>query len=195
MAFILGAVKDQIMAGGPMTEVLGHIWSDDFQCPGDHFSRKLTDAEEQLWAGHSCVKSDGDVHVINGRLPDGVYYVGPKECPEVITVTLEWEGDEMGGSRYYYPSPDGPCVPILGYDDELFYDSSVCAKWEERARLRNFIEGSTTGARIRENLLHRVAQAAKARAQIDADQLERQRLWREEQTAEILGGNAPKYGW
>jgi hypothetical protein len=194
-AEILESTKLGLGAGVPLAEALAHIWSDDFQCPGGHFSRKLTDVEEQLWAGHSCVKPDGNVHFVNGRLPDGVYYVGLKECPEFIGITLEWEGDDMGGSRYYYPSADGPCVEALGYDDEPFYDSTVCAKWEERARLRNLLEGSTTRQRIYENLLHRVAVARRTREQVDAEQAERQRLWREEQTAEILGGSAPKYGW
>lgn len=169
---VLESVRAGLGAGVPLAEALAHVWSDDYQCPGGHWSRKLTYEEEEATHGHHCLR-EGEVVFIEGRPPKGVYFVGEKECPETITITLDWEGDDMGGSRYYYPVADGPCVESLGYDDEKFYDSQLLAKWEERARMRNLLEGSTTRQRIWQNRIARAAQAQEERERREEEEAER----------------------
>lgn len=187
VAFILEAVKDQLLAGGPLTEVLGYIWSDDFQCPGGHYSRKLTWDEDKRKAWYTDI-TDGSYGLEEDWLPEGVVYVGEKDCPETIEITLESDHDGYGGNPHYYPVADGPCVEALGYDDEGFYQSTILAKWEERARLRNFLEVSTTRARVEENRLARIAQVTKNNIHWAEVKSQRRTAWEQEEFFRLLGG-------
>jgi hypothetical protein len=154
---ILTSVKDSLTEGGPLAEALSYIWCDDYLCPGGHYSRRLDYDEEKLAEGHRCYSS-GERTWVEGHLPEGVYYVGEGECAALVTVTLDSEG-EPGGQQYYYPVASGPCVEALGWDSDGFYESSVLSKWEERARLRTFLEGSTTWTRVKANRAARALEA------------------------------------
>lgn len=191
MEEILLSVRAGLGAGVPLAEAMAHIWSDVYACPGGHWSRKLTYQEDEANAGHHCLR-DGEVVFIEGRPPEGVYFIQQKECPESITVTLEWETDDMGGSKYCYPVADGPCVEALGYDDERFYDSQLLAKWEERARLRNLLEGSTTRRRIWQNQIARAAQAEQRREE-DAEREAERKVQRAQQA--LHEANRPEGSW
>lgn len=164
---MLEAVRGLLVEGNPLAEALSYIWSDRFQCPGEHYSRRLTYQEEEARRG--CYHDIKEGVLQTERLPEGVYFIGRSECLEYIEVTLDSEG-EPGGQQYYYPVADGPCVEALGWDDELFMDSSVLAKWEERARLRNLLEGSTTRSRIHVNRALRIYKADEDRKRWQAEQ-------------------------
>jgi hypothetical protein len=113
------------------------LYSTEYPCPGGHFSRKLTYQELDGSEGHYRWMDDGLIYY-EGQLPPGVKGIPEGECPEVITIILETETDDMGGSMYSYPVADGPCVEALGWeDDDSWYSSSVLGRYSERQKLRS----------------------------------------------------------
>lgn len=130
--------------GRALARLKAWVMSDEYLCPGGHYSRVLTYDEKEQIHGHTCWTEDGVVYR-SRPLPLGVTYVLHGACEETIVIDLEWEADDMGGSRYSYPVAEGPCVEALGYDEEPLYDSPLMGQFVERRRIRKLLNGGWLG--------------------------------------------------
>jgi hypothetical protein len=111
-----------------LNDLANLLKSEEYRCPGSHWSRRLTQDEEEL--SHE------------NQLPDGVTWVGMSECGQTISIFLEYEGGEFGSRGYSYPVAEGSCVEALGLDEEGLYESFVFGRYVERQFLRKAFENA-----------------------------------------------------
>ena len=124
-----------------LVKFLEHLNSNKYRCPGGHYSRLLTHEEKDLEDGHWCYGEDGEHVWVMGRLPEGVEYILEGACKEVLTIHLETEWGEMGGTSYSYPVAEGPCAEALGLEEDEDYSHPLWARFSERRQLRALAEG------------------------------------------------------
>jgi hypothetical protein len=124
-----------------LVKFLERLNSNEYRCPGGHYSRKLTYEEEDANQGHWCYDEDGRQTWVQPRLPEGVTYVLEGACKERLTITLETEWGEMGGTSYSYPVAEGPCAEALGLPDDDDYSHPIWTRMSERRQIRALAEG------------------------------------------------------
>jgi hypothetical protein len=101
--------------------------SEEFYCPGGHWTRRLTPEEE-----------DNDYDYIITTL--GVDFINTGSCDKTITIYLEYEGGEFGSQGASYPVAEGDCVEPLRIDEEGLYDHFIFGRWVERRSLLRYYD-------------------------------------------------------
>lgn len=145
-------------------ELLKWVYSDDYPCPGSHWSRVLDFSEKEALDDQYAYEG-GQLTIRGGRPPSDVHWVGLGECPGTVTIDLETECDEYGGNRYDYPAAFGPCAEAFGIgpEEEGLYDHSIFGQFMERRRLRKVLEGQSSVERFARAQAERAGGAARLR--------------------------------